>query len=283
MKMLCCGMRRGSAAFFQAMHSELLRLRRSLLVMLHASLSSVLGLAAGLYFSMTPWDPLLGYDAFVQLLGAGTPLLAGIACGLALDAECEAGAYANLLGQPSRRLALAAKGVTLLALGAFSCAAAIAVFVGTMTVAGRPLPAAPALALSWSGAVAGSVVSYALFLAAALVWGRNAAIGLGAFGFMCALASLGGLGNGLVTGTLSAVFAPLWVMALPFVWPARLASLAVEAFIAQAWSVDTAECAASLLANAQTCGVICLVGTSVVIVVLLAAADRFEIARRAGE
>lgn len=276
MKMRRYETRRGSASFFRAVRSELLRLRRSFLVPLHVALSSVLGLAAGLYFAATPWDPLLGYDAFVQLLGAGAPLLAGIACGLALDAEREAGAYANLLGQPSRRRAFAAKGVTLLALGAFSCAIAIAAFSVAMAAADRALPAVSALALSWAGAVAGSVVSYALFLAAALAWGRNAAIGLGAFGFMCALASLGGLGNGLVTGTLSASLAPLWVMAVPFVWPARLASLTAETFIAQG------AYAAPLLANAQICSVICLIGTAAVVAVLLAASDRFETARRTG-
>ncbi|MDO4443261.1 MAG: ABC transporter permease [Slackia sp.] len=279
-----CRNRRAVLSFSRALHAEWLRLRRSSLIALHAALSLALGLAAGLYFAMTPWNSLLGYDAFVQLLGAGAPLLAGIACGLAIDVEREAGEYANLLGQPSRRCALAAKGMMLLMLGALPCLCAIALFVGVMAAAGRPLPDPAAIAASFIGVVAGSIVLYALLIAAALAWGRNAAIGLGALGFMCALASLGGLGNGLVTGTLSAALAPFFLMAVPFVWPTRLASLAVELFIAKTGAIPGAvEAFDALLHNAYISVSLCLVGTVAIVGALLAGANRFEGAHRINE
>ena len=95
--------------FAHALRSEAARLRRSPLLWLHAVLATALGALAGAYFAVTPWDSLLGSDAFFQLLGAGAPLLAGISCGLAADAEQRAGDGANLFGVSSRRSALAAK------------------------------------------------------------------------------------------------------------------------------------------------------------------------------
>ena len=87
--------------FAHALSSEAARLRRSPLVWLHAVLATVLGGLAGAYFAFSAWDSLMGTDAFFQLLGAGAPLLAGIACGLAADAEQRAGEGANLLGAVS--------------------------------------------------------------------------------------------------------------------------------------------------------------------------------------
>ena len=100
----------------RALRSEAVRMRRSPLVVLHVALAVALGALAGAYFAFSAWDSLLGTDAFFQLLGAGAPLLAGISCGLAADAEQRAGEGANVLGVSSRRGALAAKLAALLAL-----------------------------------------------------------------------------------------------------------------------------------------------------------------------
>ena len=82
----------------RALRSEAVRMRRSPLVVLHVALAVALGALAGAYFAFSAWDSLLGTDAFFQLLGAGVPLLAGISCGLAADAEQRAGEGANVLG-----------------------------------------------------------------------------------------------------------------------------------------------------------------------------------------
>ena len=274
--------RGAGAAFRAALHSEWIRLRRSPLVALHAALSASLGLAAGLYFAFTPWNALLGFDAFVQLLGAGAPLLAGMACGLSLDSEREAGEYANLLGRPSRRAALAAKGCALLLLGIAACVVATTLFSAVMAAVGRPLPSLAAMAASCCGASAGSVALYSLFIAAALAWGRNAAIGLGALGFMCALASLGGLGNGLVTNTLSAASTPFAFVVVPFTWATRLASLCIELSIAGTGSVAAAQGAfEALSASTLEAGAVCAIGTAAITIALLAGANRFEDVHRA--
>ncbi len=271
-------------SFSRALHSEWLRLRRSPLIALHAALACALGAAAGLYFATTPWNSLLGYDAFVQLVGAGAPLLAGLSCGLSLDAEREAGDGVNLLGHPSRRCALAAKGVVLLALGALACLCAIGLFAGVLAVGNRALPSFGAAGASFAGIVAGSAALYALFIAVALAWGRNASIGLGAIGLMCTLASLGGLGNGLVTGTLSAASSPPLLAAVPFVWPARFASLATEGFIARTGAVPgAADALAALSANGAFSIAACLAASIAIVALLLACANRFEDARRSKE
>ena len=163
---------------------------------LHAVLATALGALAGAYFAVTAvgfasW----GSDAFFQLLGAGAPLLAGISCGLAADAEQRAGDGANLFGVLSRRSALAAKVAALLALGLAAAAWAVTLFCGALALAGRPVPELPAVALAVLGIAAGSACLYAIFLLVALKWGRNASIGLGALGFVGAMAPYGRVGE----------------------------------------------------------------------------------------
>lgn len=271
--------------FARALCSEAVRLRRSPLVPLHLALALALGATAGAYFGFTPtWDSLLGTDAFFQLLGAGAPLLVGISCGLSADAEREAGDYAYLLGVPARRAVLAAKGSVLFALGVAAAALAAAVFCGIMAACGRALPDAGAIASAVAGIAAGSASLYVLGLAVALRYGRNAAIGLGAIGCMVAIASLGGLANGLVTGTLVGAFGIGLVAFIPFAWPARLASIAVELPIAVgATGAGAASQVPQLLAALRLVALPCAAATVAPTLVVLAFADRFERVYRSGE
>lgn len=263
------------------LRSEVTRLRCSPLILLHVALSLALGGTLGAYFGMTGWDSLLSCDAFFQLLGAGAPLLVGLSCGLAIDAEREAGEYANLLGAPSRRRALAAKGVVLLAMGAVAASLAVVLFCGILIACGKALPSSVALAQATLGIIAGSMSLYTVSLAAALKWGRNVSIGLGTIGLMVALASIGGLMNGLVTGTLSGAM-PAGALALvPFAWPCKLASLCIELSIATTSGVANAvaqlpDVSESLMTVTLACAIV----TAVLIAVGLALIDRFEDARR---
>ena len=262
--------------FAHALSSEAARLRRSPLVWLHAVLATVLGGLAGAYFAFSAWDSLMGTDAFFQLLGAGAPLLAGIACGLAADAEQRAGEGANLLGVSSRRAALAAKLAALLALGLAAAAWAAALFCAALALAGRALPEFSALALAVLGIALGSACSYAIFLLVALKWGRNASIGLGALGFIAAMALLGGLATGTLSGALGIGLAAV----VPFAWPSRLATLPLEASIASA--MGAAGQAQALASAWTTVALASVVVTALVLVVTLACANRFE-GRRGGE
>ena len=264
-----------------AVRSEIARLRRGPLIWLHLVLALALGGALGAYFGTTSWDSLLSCDAFFQLLGAGAPLLVGLSCGLAADAEREAGEYANLLGAPSRRRALAAKGIVLLAMGAAAAAIAAVIFCGILVAYGRSLPTTAALAQATLGIVGGSMPLYVISLAIALKWGRNASIGLGAIGLMAALASIGGLMNGLVTGKLSGAM-PAGVLAfVPFAWPCKLASLCIEFAIAGAGDIANAAAQAPvILSSLTTISFACAAVTAALIAAGSALANRFEDARR---
>ena len=178
---------RARVTFRRALRSEAVRMRRSPLVVLHVALAVALGALAGAYFAFSAWDSLLGTDAFFQLLGAGAPLLAGISCGLAADAEQRAGEGANVLGVSSRRGALAAKLAALLALCLMAAAIAAALFCGALALAGRSLPDTAAVALATAGIALGSLCSYAILWCVALRFGRNASIGMGTLGFIAAL------------------------------------------------------------------------------------------------
>ena len=264
-----------------ALRSEVARLRRSPLVPLHLALAVALGGAVGAYFAMTDWDPLLSCDAFFQLLGAGAPLLVGLSCGLAIDAECEAGEYANLLGTPSRRRTFAAKGIVLLAMGTAAAAIAVAIFCGILTVCGKSLPGLAALAQAALGIAAGSVPLYVASLAVALRWGRNASVGLGAIGLMAALASIGGLLNGLVTGTLSGAMPAGALAFVPFAWPCKLGSLLIELSIADAGGVvNAAAQTPAILSSLKTIAPACGIATVALTAAGLALVNRFEDARR---
>lgn len=277
------GMRRASAAtrFARALRSEAVKLRRSPLAPLHLALALALGLAAGAYFGYAPWDSLLGADAFFQLLGAGAPLLTGLSCGLALDAEREAGECANLLGVPSRRIALAAKAAALWLLGLSAAVVAALAFFALVTAAGRATPPLATCLAAAGGVAAGSVGLYVAFVWIALRFGRNAAIGAGALGFLLAMGSMGGLANGLVTGTLSGSFGVELAALLPFAWPSRLASLTVE--LAVAGQLGAAGQEGALAASLSQVAITCAALTAAFAAASLARANRYEDKRRAGE
>ena len=264
-----------------SIRSEFARLRHSPLIPLHLALALALGSALGMYFGATGWNPLLSCDAFFQLLGAGAPLLVGLSCGLAIDAEREAGEYANLLGASSRRLAIAAKGIVLLAMGALAAALAAVLFCGILTACGKSLPALSSLAQATLAIAAGSASLYVLSLAVALKWGRNASIGLGAIGLLAALSSIGGLMNGLVTGTLSGAMPAGPLAFIPFAWPCKLASLCVE--LAIAGSDGVVNGAAQMPAISGSLAMIacaCAAVTFVLIAGALVCVNRFEDVRR---
>ena len=272
----------GRMTFARALRSEAVRLRRSPLIALHLVLAAALGVLAGWYFSYASWDSLLGADAFFQLIGAAAPLLVGISCGLAVDAEREAGDYANLLGVPSRRTALAAKGAALFALGLAAAVLAAVLFFGALTFAGRDAPPLPACLGAALGMALGCAFLYAAFVWIALRFGRNVSIGLGALGLIVALASLGGLANGLVTGTLSGSFGIDAALFVPFAWPSRIASLVVELAIAGPLGFG-AEAGALLASALVRVAVACGAATGALVVLLLVRANCFEDKRRVAE
>ncbi|WP_255467435.1 ABC transporter permease [Raoultibacter phocaeensis] len=220
-------------SFPRALRSEFVRLVRSPLVFAHLACALAGGLACGAYFAVAPWDASMGADAYVQLLGAMMPLMAGIVCGLAVDEERRAGGLANLTAVPSRRIAIAAKGTALWLMGFLALAFAVALFAVILAAAGKLALGAGTLVLSVAGLAFGSAPLYALMTALALRFGRNVSIGVGAAGLVLAFFSVGGLAHGLMTGELTAVGSGLLGLE-PFALPTRLGSLAIEGALASA-------------------------------------------------
>lgn len=217
--------------FGRALRAETRRLRHSFLIPLHVTCSLVAGLACGAYFVFAAWDTTLGADAFVQVLGAMMPLMAGIICGLDADGEAEATGFFNLLALPSRGRVFAAKVVVLWALGCLALGLATGVFALILQLGGKQSLGAG----TWVGAVlglgCGSAPIYLILYVVALKWGRNPAIALGAVGLMLAFFSMGGLAHGLVTGKLTASRLNVFSF-LPTSWPAVLGALPIELVVA---------------------------------------------------
>ena len=138
------------------------------------------------------------------------------------------------------------------------------------------------MALAVLGMGAGSGCLYVAMAFLALRFGRNASIGVGALGFAVALASLGGLANGLVTGTFSGTLGMGAALFVPFSWPSRFASLAIEAGIAHA--APGGEAAVGALAGALgQLSLVCALATLAVGCIASACANRLECRPHAGE
>ena len=129
--------------------------------------------------------------------------------------------------------------------GAFELLLAMSIFASALALTGRLSLGAETLGLATAGICLGSAPLYLLFIAIALQSGRNAAIGAGAAGLGIGLFSVGGLAHGLMTGELTAASGGVLGL-IPFSWPARLGSLAVEAGIARATEAAQAAAISSL-------------------------------------
>ncbi len=273
--------------FWRALRSEGIKLRTSPLAPLHLICALAGGGACGAYFAVASWDAVFGADATVQLLGAMMPLMAGIVCGLAFDAEREAGGMASLLTAPSRTRALAAKLCALYAMGAAALALAVGVFAAVLVAAGRNALSPAAYLEAVGGLVLGSAPLYILGGWLALRFGRNVAIGVGAAGLLCAFFSIGGLAHGLMTGELTGAY-PSIAGYLPLAWAARLGSLGVESAIAaiastpaEAGAADAAQAAAQVALQSQVTSLSCIVLAAAAAIALLVWFARFE--ERGGE
>ena len=258
---------------WRAVLSECVRLKRSPLIALHLACGLIAGVACGAYFGVAPWDPRLGTDAFVQLIGALMPLMVAIVCGLDVDGEREASGLANLLAVPSRRIALAARVLVLWLLGFIAVAVALGSFSVVLGAFGRDGFSAGVYARSAVGMAAGSLVLYVVSVWLTLALGRNAAIGVGAAGLACALFAVGGLAHGLVTGELTAASSGV-LGYVPFAWAERLGSLLVELGLATDAGLR------AVIWQLKVTSVLTLAVTAVGLIALLAWVGSFEEGRR---
>lgn len=266
--------------FPRALRSEFIRMHTSPLVAAHLACALAAGLACGAYFAFAPWNPAQGADAYAQFLGALMPLMAGIVCGLAFDAEREAGGMANLTGVPSRPTAVAAKITMLFLMGAATLALAIGLFALILALAGRSALSPVAYVWCIAGLTLGSAPLYILSSWLALRFGRNAAIGVGAVGLLLAFFSIGGLAHGLMTGELTGAY-PGILGYIPLTWSARLGSLGVEnGIVSLSLGAHIEGSVMNVAAHVHvqtllTAG-LCLALSAVALIALLAWFDRFE-------
>lgn len=266
--------------FPRALRSEFIRMRTSPLVAVHLACALAAGSACGAYFAFAPWNPAQGTDAYAQFLGALMPLMAGIVCGLAFDAEREAGGMANLTGAPSRQTALAAKIAVLLLMSAATLALAIGLFALILAAAGRSALSPAAYVWCIAGLTLGSAPLYILSSWLALRFGRNAAIGVGAVGLLLAFFSIGGLAHGLMTGELTGAY-PSILGYIPLTWSARLGSLGVEngmipSSLGTHIEGSVMNVAAQVHAQTLLTAGLCLALSAAALIVLLTWFNRFE-------
>lgn len=263
-------------------HSEWLRLRRSILIPMHLIIAVAVGLCAGLYFAFSPqWNSVLAGDAFLQLLGQASILLISLSTGFSIEPERDVGGYATLLGVPSRRLAFAGRVLVLCALELAAAAIATGIFFVTLRLAGRAVPPVWALTAAVVGIVWGGIFMVIVLIWTTLRFGRNLTIGIGLVGFLIAIASQGGVANNLVSGRLTADTTAGFSLWLPVVWPAMFASTPVEITIASQIPGGSAQ-SGSLSNLYIRLMIISTIATLMLAAIALARLNRFEDNRQGG-
>lgn len=257
-------------------HSECLRLRRSILIPMHLIIAVAVGLCAGLYFAFAPqWNSLLAGDAFLQLLGQASILLISLSTGFSIEPERDAGGYATLLGVPSRRLAFVGRAIVLCTLELAATAIATGVFFAILKFAGRALPPLWALTAAVVGIVWGGIFMVIVLIWTTLRFGRNLTIGIGLVGFFIAIASQGGVANNLVSGQLTANITAGFTLWIPVVWPAMFASTPVEITIASQIPGGSAQ--SGILSNLYIrLMIVSTIATLILAALALARLNRFE-------
>ncbi|MFD0705315.1 ABC transporter permease [Alloscardovia venturai] len=210
------------------LQSQIVRFHRSPLLWFHITSALILPLLCGFYFAVSPWNPLMGTDAYVQTLGALMPLAICIVIAFDIEIERQAGELTTLLAAPSRALSMLGKLFAYALLGLATLAACYAIFIGILSGYGRDIPSLSSLTLSCVVLWLGSLLLYPFALWSALKLGRNVTIAIGAVLSAIAILSLGGLAHGLVSRQLTAAQSPTIVYALPMAWPTRMGSLALE-------------------------------------------------------
>ncbi|WEV73483.1 hypothetical protein OZX74_05970 [Bifidobacterium sp. ESL0798] len=182
---------------------------------------------------------------------------------------------ANLLQLPSRRIALAAKLIMLVLWGLLALALAVGLFALILLATGRNHLPVQVWIFAVFGLLLGSLSSYLIALGLALIGGRSLAIGIGALGTLVAVMSVGGVAHGLVAGKLTAGQSSAVMAWVPFTWPTRFASLAVEYGISGQYhmgQVVRQQLGAALYANLCAC----IVVTVLFAALLLIWINRFE-------
>ncbi|MGD6842465.1 lantibiotic immunity ABC transporter MutG family permease subunit [Bacillus infantis] len=235
------------SSFFASIHSELLKLRRQPMLLVHL-LTPLMVIGIFLtYYAYTPYSPDSKAGGYLQVIALAFPTMIGIVCSIAADQEASAGQCQQLLTQPSRIAPLASKLTLLLLLGFGSTLLASAGF-GTGFIymlkqssysLGFYMEAACILFGS-------SIFLYALHFFVSLRFGKSASIGLGIFESLAAALLLTGLGD------------YNWIY-IPCAWGARLISI---------WMVyeTSQEIPAALLLRP---GVLyCTIGTAAIMVLL---------------
>lgn len=264
--------------FVRALKAQMLCLRHSALVPLHLVCALVAGLACGLYFAVSSWNITLGFDAFVQLLGALMPLMAGIVCGLDVNAEEEATKLSGLLSAVSRQQALFARLALLWLMGVGTLAVTIVIFALVLLVAARDVPEVSVWLAGIGGLALGSIPLYLMLYATALQWGRNAAISIGALGLILAFFSVGGLAHGLMTGELTATALNMFAY-LPTSWAIILGSAPIEWAVA-AGAASFTDTLDAVISTVQLMMGLCMIGSALFAGSMAIWISRFEPTQR---
>lgn len=196
--------------FFRLCLCEFQKLRRTPILHMHLIVPAAGLCAILLYYQISTMSSLSKVQVWLECLSALWPLLCGILCGMAAEAE-EDGGYQTFFVLPARKFhALLAKWLVLLILGLFSALLAVLGF-GLLFQPGpeadflTPLFYLRAALILW----AGQIIVYLIHLFFSFQWGKTASIAVGSAGLIFSLLMLTGLGNAR------------W-MFFPYSWSSRL-------------------------------------------------------------
>lgn len=236
-------------AYYRSLKSDLMKLRRQPLLLIHL-LVPLVGLGMFLaYFAYTPYAPVSKVSGYLQIIAIAFPTMIGIVCAIASDQEASAGRYQQLLTQPSRLVPIASKLTLLLILGFSSVLLATVGFGAGFLYVLDQSPYNLGFYVQAACILFGSsVFLYALHVYISLRFGKGASIGLGIVGSLIAALLLTGLGD------------YNWIY-IPSAWAARFITSWMQVELSGGGSFPP-----ELLIQP---GILCCIGGTVAIMVLL--------------
>jgi ABC-2 type transport system permease protein len=175
--------------------SDFYKFRHTFLLWIHLFLPIGFALLAVIYCSVTVSALKAETDlrTYLELIGSGFPVVAGLLCSKSADLESEAGNFQVIMsGTVSRSVAYLSKLFSLLISGACSVVMAVGLFGVFFRRASFSFYILATVLL-----ICSSVFLYLLHLFVSFRFGGGASIGLGIFETLVALLALTGLGDGI--------------------------------------------------------------------------------------
>lgn len=183
--------------FLRLIGAECLKMRRTILPLIHVSVPVAVSILFLGYYSFAPWSEQSQISVYVEVLGVALPFLISMICAAAVELETENHFQVFLGVVQGRKRVLAAKWLVLLGLGLFALSLAVGIFAaGYYYLLGKN-SLTLGLCVTLTGVLwVGSISLYMWHLFLNLRFSKTISMGIGIGETLISALFLTGLGDG---------------------------------------------------------------------------------------